>query len=204
MRRPAGRPPTGSRTSCSARPAPTSTTSGSPTRSRSTTRRSPRRSTWSARSSRTTKYVNGGLGDVKSIATTAFQDGGLPILDGKCALHRQAQLLRRQLARRDRTSPRTATCSPSTCRRSPRTSVAGALRRRVRDGVLRQAGGAGAPDLPVHRRLGEREGQGQPGRRLGQRQQGPGPGQPGQPDRPAVRADLPGPRASRSASTAPT
>jgi alpha-glucoside transport system substrate-binding protein len=36
------------------------------------------------------KYVNGGIGDVKSIATTAFQEGGLPILDGECALHRQA------------------------------------------------------------------------------------------------------------------
>ena len=36
------------------------------------------------------KYVNGGLGDVKSIASTTFQDGGLPILDGTCALHRQA------------------------------------------------------------------------------------------------------------------
>jgi len=36
------------------------------------------------------KYVNGGIGDVKSIATTTFQDGGLPILDGECALHRQA------------------------------------------------------------------------------------------------------------------
>jgi alpha-glucoside transport system substrate-binding protein len=36
------------------------------------------------------KYVNGGIGDVKSIATTTFQDGGLPILQGKCALHRQA------------------------------------------------------------------------------------------------------------------
>ncbi|WP_121256669.1 ABC transporter substrate-binding protein [Nocardioides ferulae] len=35
-------------------------------------------------------YVNGGFGDVKSIATTAFQDGGLPIVDGKCAMHRQA------------------------------------------------------------------------------------------------------------------
>jgi len=35
-------------------------------------------------------YVNGGLGDVKSIATTAFQDGGLPILEGTCSLHRQA------------------------------------------------------------------------------------------------------------------
>ncbi len=35
-------------------------------------------------------YVNGGIGDVKSIATTAFQQGGLPILEGKCAMHRQA------------------------------------------------------------------------------------------------------------------
>jgi alpha-glucoside transport system substrate-binding protein len=35
-------------------------------------------------------YVNGGIGDVSSIATTAFQDGGLPILKGDCALHRQA------------------------------------------------------------------------------------------------------------------
>ncbi|MET8153224.1 ABC transporter substrate-binding protein [Actinoplanes sp. NPDC049668] len=35
-------------------------------------------------------YVNGGLGDVKSIATTAFQEGGLPILDGTCSMHRQA------------------------------------------------------------------------------------------------------------------
>src|SRR4051812_15131544 len=36
------------------------------------------------------KYVNGGLGDVKSIASTTFQDAGLPILDGTCSLHRQA------------------------------------------------------------------------------------------------------------------
>jgi len=36
------------------------------------------------------KYVNGGLGNVKSIASTTFQDGGLPILDGNCSLHRQA------------------------------------------------------------------------------------------------------------------
>jgi alpha-glucoside transport system substrate-binding protein len=36
------------------------------------------------------KYVNGGLGDVKSIATTTFQDAGLPILDAQCEMHRQA------------------------------------------------------------------------------------------------------------------
>ena len=35
-------------------------------------------------------YVNGGLGDVKSIASTTFQDGGLPILQGQCFMHRQA------------------------------------------------------------------------------------------------------------------
>ncbi|ROR92306.1 ABC transporter substrate-binding protein [Nocardioides aurantiacus] len=34
--------------------------------------------------------VNGGIGDVKSIATTAFQEAGLPILKGDCGLHRQA------------------------------------------------------------------------------------------------------------------
>ena len=36
------------------------------------------------------KYVNGGVGDVKTIASTSFQDGGQPILDGSCYMHRQA------------------------------------------------------------------------------------------------------------------
>jgi alpha-glucoside transport system substrate-binding protein len=36
------------------------------------------------------KYVNAGIGDVKSIATTTFQDGGLGVASGKCAMHRQA------------------------------------------------------------------------------------------------------------------
>jgi alpha-glucoside transport system substrate-binding protein len=36
------------------------------------------------------KYVNGGLGDVKSIASATFQDAGLPILDDQCEMHRQA------------------------------------------------------------------------------------------------------------------
>jgi len=34
--------------------------------------------------------VNGGLGDVKTVASTTFQDGGQPILDGDCSFHRQA------------------------------------------------------------------------------------------------------------------
>lgn len=36
------------------------------------------------------KYVNGGYGPVNSIASTAFQEGGVPITAGQCALHRQA------------------------------------------------------------------------------------------------------------------
>ena len=35
-------------------------------------------------------YVNGGIGDVASIASTTFNDGGLPILKDQCAFHRQA------------------------------------------------------------------------------------------------------------------
>ena len=62
-----------------------------------------RPSTRSARSSRTTKYVNGGYGDVKSIASTTFQDGGLTILDGTCAMHRQAHVLRLAVRRGRRT-----------------------------------------------------------------------------------------------------
>ncbi|MCP2322459.1 alpha-glucoside transport system substrate-binding protein [Hamadaea flava] len=42
------------------------------------------------------KYVNGGLGGVKSIATTSFQAGGTPITTGKCALHRQASFYANQ------------------------------------------------------------------------------------------------------------
>ncbi|MGF1645629.1 MAG: ABC transporter substrate-binding protein [Kineosporiaceae bacterium] len=40
--------------------------------------------------------VNGGHGDVRSITITAFQEGGLPILDDQCALHRQASFYANQ------------------------------------------------------------------------------------------------------------
>lgn len=36
------------------------------------------------------KFVNGGFGNVRTIATTTFQDGGQPILKNKCYMHRQA------------------------------------------------------------------------------------------------------------------
>lgn len=42
------------------------------------------------------KYVNGGIGDARSIANTSFNDGGLPILDGECFMHRQASFYEAQ------------------------------------------------------------------------------------------------------------
>jgi alpha-glucoside transport system substrate-binding protein len=42
------------------------------------------------------KYVNAGFGDVKSIATTSFQEAGLPVKDKKCGLHRQANFFSNQ------------------------------------------------------------------------------------------------------------
>lgn len=41
-------------------------------------------------------YVNGGIGDSRSIATTSFNDGGLPIIEGNCFLHRQANFYEAQ------------------------------------------------------------------------------------------------------------
>lgn len=42
------------------------------------------------------EYVNGGFGGVSSITATAFQEAGVPILDGECALHRQASFYANQ------------------------------------------------------------------------------------------------------------
>jgi alpha-glucoside transport system substrate-binding protein len=36
------------------------------------------------------KYIAGGANGIKAIATTKFQEGGFPILDHKCYMHRQA------------------------------------------------------------------------------------------------------------------
>lgn len=41
-------------------------------------------------------WVNGGHGDVKSIATTTFQDAGLPILQSKCGMLQQASFYEAQ------------------------------------------------------------------------------------------------------------
>ena len=41
-------------------------------------------------------WVNGGYGDVKTIATTTFQNAGLPILSGKCGMLQQASFYEAQ------------------------------------------------------------------------------------------------------------
>jgi alpha-glucoside transport system substrate-binding protein len=41
-------------------------------------------------------YVNGGLGEVNSIASTPWTDAGFPILDGTCWLHRAANFYQTQ------------------------------------------------------------------------------------------------------------
>ena len=89
-RPPAGRPRTGSRTSSSAPRVLRSTTSGSTTRSRSTTPPVATALAEVGKILKNDKYVNGGFGDVKTIASTAFQDAGQPILEGACYMHRQA------------------------------------------------------------------------------------------------------------------
>ncbi|MFI5099166.1 MAG: ABC transporter substrate-binding protein [Actinomycetes bacterium] len=45
---------------------------------------------------RNPKYVNGGFGDTKTVATTTFQDAGKPILSGKCAMLQQASFYEAQ------------------------------------------------------------------------------------------------------------
>jgi alpha-glucoside transport system substrate-binding protein len=48
------------------------------------------------------KYVNGGFGDVKTIATTTFQDAGKPIPTGKCWMLQQASFYEAQWATIDK------------------------------------------------------------------------------------------------------
>ena len=103
---PAGRPPTGSRTSCSARRAPRPTTSGS---SHEIPFNDPAVATALAEVGKilkNDKYVNGGYGDVKTIASTSFQDAGQPILDGDVLHAPPGVVLRGQLARGHQGRPR--------------------------------------------------------------------------------------------------
>ncbi|WP_371479286.1 ABC transporter substrate-binding protein [Kitasatospora sp. NBC_00315] len=50
-------------------------------------------------------WVNGGIGDVKSIATTTFQDAGAPILTGKCGMLQQASFYKAQWPQGTKVAP---------------------------------------------------------------------------------------------------
>ncbi|WP_245984625.1 ABC transporter substrate-binding protein [Streptomyces tateyamensis] len=50
-------------------------------------------------------WVNGGIGDVKSIATTTFQDAGAPILTGKCSMLQQASFYEAQWPKGTKIAP---------------------------------------------------------------------------------------------------
>ncbi|MEU1289150.1 ABC transporter substrate-binding protein [Kitasatospora sp. NPDC005856] len=50
-------------------------------------------------------WVNAGFGDVKSIATTTFQDAGTPILGGKCAMLQQASFYEAQWPKGTKVGP---------------------------------------------------------------------------------------------------
>jgi alpha-glucoside transport system substrate-binding protein len=51
------------------------------------------------------KWVNGGYGDVKTIATTTFQNAGLPILSGQCWMLQQASFYEAQWPKGTTVSP---------------------------------------------------------------------------------------------------
>jgi alpha-glucoside transport system substrate-binding protein len=51
------------------------------------------------------KYVNGGFGNVKSIATTTFQAAGTPILSGKCFMLQQASFYEPQWPKGTKVGP---------------------------------------------------------------------------------------------------
>src|SRR5450432_3406836 len=51
------------------------------------------------------KWVNAGIGDVKTIATTTFQDAGLPILKGQCWMLQQASFYEAQWPKGTTVSP---------------------------------------------------------------------------------------------------
>jgi alpha-glucoside transport system substrate-binding protein len=51
------------------------------------------------------QWVNGGYGDVKSIATTTFQNAGLPILKNKCAMLQQASFYEAQWPKGTKVGP---------------------------------------------------------------------------------------------------
>ena len=120
---PAGPPPTGWKRSSCVRPAPTSTTSGSRTRCKFSRPQIAKALATVGSIWKNPKYVNAGIGDVSSIATTTFADGGLADPDRQVLHDQQAYFYETELQGHTRRSPRPATSSPSTSRHGRHSSA---------------------------------------------------------------------------------
>ncbi len=117
-------------------------------------------------------YVNAGIGDIPTIASTTFQDGGLPVLSGDRFMHRQASFYQAQWPEGTEVSADGdvfAFYFPGPRGLDGEATSGG---RRVRGGLHRPSRGRGLPDLPGIAGLGERQGVGDPGSRIGQRDLG--------------------------------
>ncbi len=129
-------------------------------------------------------WVNGGFGDVKSIATTTFQDAGKPILTGKCFMLQQASFYAAQWPAGTKVGPDGDVFAFYLPPISASVPHPGRGRRRVRHRVLQPARGPGRAELPVDPRVGDEPDQGCD--RLGFGEPGCGPECLHRPDGPAV------------------
>ena len=105
-------------------------------------------------------YVNAGFGNVQTIATTAFQDAGKPILDGKCGMLQQASFYAAQW---ESFKPGAIVAEDGDvfafylpADRRGRGGRPGRRWRRVHHRVLGSSRGPGRSDLPVLARVRDR------------------------------------------------
>ena len=132
-------------------------------------------------------WVNGGFGDVKTIATTTFQDAGKPILTGKCCDAAAGVVLRGAVAEGHQGRSGRRRRSRSTCRRSARS-----VQTPVEGGGEFVTAFSDRPEVQAVQTYlstphwAEQPGQGRP--RLGLRQQRRRPEPVHRPDRQAVGA----------------
>ena len=128
-------------------------------------------------------WVNGGFGNVQSIASTQFQNAGYPIQKIQCAMLQQASFYEAQWPKGTTVGP-TVTSSRSSFPRSTRISRPPSKAAASRDGVLLRRGDTGSAELPVEPAVGGQPDQGRAWLGLGEREGGPEPLR--RPNRPAV------------------
>ena len=116
--------------------------------------RSSRRSATAGEILKNPDYVNGGLGDVRSIAAAPWNEAGNGIPDGTCSLHRAANFYQANWHEALDGRARTATSSPSTSRARPPTSKPLLGGGEFVDRLQRPPRGPGLPRLPVQPAVG--------------------------------------------------